>query len=170
MRLYGLHLLSRSQVDRHFRPPTVRAVKRFQRQLRLRPTGRVNLRTWNLVASELKRRTAPRPRPVAHAPAPPAPEQQMIDWCDKCEEMMQPFLDGSLSEAEVEALLEAPDVATAQGLRDRAPEVVRARGGNHVHRVGRGQHVEGPRRQGAGDQLDGAISAFGLLLSMNGIG
>ena len=26
----------------------------------------------------------------------------MIDWCEKCEEMMQPFLDGSLSPAEVE--------------------------------------------------------------------
>ncbi len=25
----------------------------------------------------------------------------MIDWCEKCEEMMQPFLDGSLSPAEV---------------------------------------------------------------------
>ena len=25
----------------------------------------------------------------------------MIDWCEKCEEMMQPFLDGVLSEAEV---------------------------------------------------------------------
>jgi anti-sigma factor RsiW len=25
----------------------------------------------------------------------------MIDWCDKCEEMMQPYLDGSLSDAEV---------------------------------------------------------------------
>ena len=25
----------------------------------------------------------------------------MIDWCEKCEEMMQPFLDGSLSAAEV---------------------------------------------------------------------
>jgi len=25
----------------------------------------------------------------------------MIDWCDKCEEMMQPFLDGSLSDEEV---------------------------------------------------------------------
>jgi len=25
----------------------------------------------------------------------------MIDWCDKCEEMMQPFLDGDLSDAEV---------------------------------------------------------------------
>ena len=25
----------------------------------------------------------------------------MIDWCEKCEEMMQPFLDGALSEAEV---------------------------------------------------------------------
>ena len=24
-----------------------------------------------------------------------------IDWCDKCEEMMQPYLDGSLSDAEV---------------------------------------------------------------------
>ena len=24
-----------------------------------------------------------------------------IDWCDKCEELMQPFLDGTLSEAEV---------------------------------------------------------------------
>jgi anti-sigma factor RsiW len=27
----------------------------------------------------------------------------MIDWCDKCEEMMQPYLDGSLSDAEVAA-------------------------------------------------------------------
>jgi anti-sigma factor RsiW len=26
----------------------------------------------------------------------------LIDWCDKCEEMMQPYLDGSLSDAEVE--------------------------------------------------------------------
>ena len=25
----------------------------------------------------------------------------MIDWCEKCEEMMQPFLDGSLSPQEV---------------------------------------------------------------------
>src|SRR5437899_943657 len=25
----------------------------------------------------------------------------MIDWCDKCEEMMQPFLDGTLSDREV---------------------------------------------------------------------
>ena len=25
----------------------------------------------------------------------------MIDWCDKCEEMMQPYLDGSLSDVEV---------------------------------------------------------------------
>jgi anti-sigma factor RsiW len=25
----------------------------------------------------------------------------VIDWCEKCEEMMQPFLDGALSEAEV---------------------------------------------------------------------
>jgi anti-sigma factor RsiW len=25
----------------------------------------------------------------------------MIDWCDKCEELMQPYLDGALSEAEV---------------------------------------------------------------------
>jgi anti-sigma factor (TIGR02949 family) len=25
----------------------------------------------------------------------------MIDWCDKCEEMMQPFLDGTLSDDEV---------------------------------------------------------------------
>jgi anti-sigma factor RsiW len=24
-----------------------------------------------------------------------------IDWCEKCEELMQPFLDGTLSEAEV---------------------------------------------------------------------
>jgi mycothiol system anti-sigma-R factor len=24
-----------------------------------------------------------------------------IDWCDRCEEMMQPFLDGTLSEDEV---------------------------------------------------------------------
>jgi anti-sigma factor (TIGR02949 family) len=26
----------------------------------------------------------------------------MIDWCDKCEEMMQPFLDGTLSDRQVE--------------------------------------------------------------------
>jgi anti-sigma factor RsiW len=25
----------------------------------------------------------------------------VIDWCDKCEEMMQPFLDGTLSVQEV---------------------------------------------------------------------
>jgi anti-sigma factor RsiW len=25
----------------------------------------------------------------------------MIDWCDKCEEMMQPYLDGALSDTEV---------------------------------------------------------------------
>ncbi len=24
-----------------------------------------------------------------------------VDWCDKCEEMMQPFLDGTLSDAQV---------------------------------------------------------------------
>ncbi len=27
----------------------------------------------------------------------------MIDWCEKCEEMMQPFLDGALSPDEVQA-------------------------------------------------------------------
>jgi anti-sigma factor RsiW len=27
----------------------------------------------------------------------------VIDWCEKCEEMMQPFLDGALSPAEVAA-------------------------------------------------------------------
>ena len=27
----------------------------------------------------------------------------MIDWCEKCEEMMQPFLDGTLSDDEVAA-------------------------------------------------------------------
>jgi anti-sigma factor (TIGR02949 family) len=25
----------------------------------------------------------------------------LIDWCDKCEEMMQPYLDGELSDDEV---------------------------------------------------------------------
>ena len=40
----------------------------------------------------------------------------MIDWCEKCEEMMQPFLDGSLSDAEVEEA-EAPSRATAAGAR-----------------------------------------------------
>ena len=34
----------------------------------------------------------------------------MIDWCEKCEEMMQPFLDGSLSPAEV---AEASVISTA---------------------------------------------------------
>jgi anti-sigma factor (TIGR02949 family) len=27
----------------------------------------------------------------------------LIDWCDKCEEQMQPYLDGALSETEVAA-------------------------------------------------------------------
>ena len=30
----------------------------------------------------------------------------MIDWCEKCEEMMQPYLDGDLSDAEVAAAQE----------------------------------------------------------------
>ncbi|MCW2849377.1 MAG: glycerophosphoryl diester phosphodiesterase [Marmoricola sp.] len=69
-RLYTLHLLAKSQVDRRYTVATVRAVKRFQRQQHLRVTGKVNLRTWNLVYAEVRRRTAPKPRPV---PPPPAP-------------------------------------------------------------------------------------------------
>ena len=58
-RLAQLHLLRRSAVDRRYRLPTVRAVKRFQRTHRpLRVTGRVNQRTWDALA------TATRPKPV----------------------------------------------------------------------------------------------------------
>lgn len=71
-RLQQLHLLHRSHVDRRYRLPTVRAVKQFQRQLHLRVTGKVNQRTWDLVAREVRRRTAaPAPRP-APTPAPAA--------------------------------------------------------------------------------------------------
>lgn len=71
-RLQQLQLLSRSQVDRRYRSPTVRAVRAFQRQLHLRVTGTVNQRTWDLVASEVRRRAAPAPRPPTPTPAPTA--------------------------------------------------------------------------------------------------
>lgn len=71
-RLNQLHLLGRSQVDRRYRAPTVRAVRKFQRQMRLPVTGRVNRRTWDLVAREVRRRAAP--KPPAAAPRPPAAE------------------------------------------------------------------------------------------------
>ena len=66
VRLNTLKLLPRSQVDRRYTASTVRAVKRFQRQQKLRVTGKVNRRTWDRVASEVRRRTTP-PKP------PPAP-------------------------------------------------------------------------------------------------
>jgi anti-sigma factor RsiW len=31
----------------------------------------------------------------------PASGRKMIDWCEKCEELMQPYLDGTLSADEV---------------------------------------------------------------------
>lgn len=64
-RLHRLDLLLRSAVDRRYRIATVRAVRRFQRQQHVPVTGRVNTRTWNLIAAEVERR--------ANAPLPPAP-------------------------------------------------------------------------------------------------
>ena len=48
----------------------------------------------------------------------------MIDWCDKCEEMMQPYLDGALSDAEVprrRRISSAAAGAQALSLRGASP-------------------------------------------------
>ena len=59
----------------------------------------------------------------------------MIDWCDKCEEMMQPFLDGTLSDREVAggrgASREVQLVREALPLR-RAAAALRARRGHRA--------------------------------------
>ncbi|KQT89069.1 hypothetical protein ASG49_14650 [Marmoricola sp. Leaf446] len=64
-RLATLGLLRRARVDRVYRLATVRAVRSFQRQERLRVTGRVDRRTWDAIA----RAVAPKPA----APLPPVP-------------------------------------------------------------------------------------------------
>ena len=49
-----------------------------------------------------------------------------IDWCDKCEEMMQPVLDGALSDAEVheaEAHLEALPLVRGGAIASRSGSV-----------------------------------------------
>lgn len=72
VRLVKVAALPRSAVDRRYRSATVRAVKRFQRARRLRVTGTVNRRTWDLVAAAYRRATAPRPPPAPPAWRPPA--------------------------------------------------------------------------------------------------
>lgn len=64
-RLYTLGHLRRVHVDRVYRLATVRAVRAFQRQRKLPVTGRVDQRTWDVLA----RAVAPKPA----APLPPAP-------------------------------------------------------------------------------------------------
>jgi glycerophosphoryl diester phosphodiesterase len=66
-RLARLSLLPASAVDRRYRIATVHAVSAFQWRLGLRLTGRVNRRTWNLVAHEPARRAAlPTPFIIGH--------------------------------------------------------------------------------------------------------
>ncbi len=71
VKLNQLRLLPASAVDQRFKRPTVRAVKAFQRQQRVRPTGRVNARTWSLLVKATTRR--PAPKPVVVKPPPPKP-------------------------------------------------------------------------------------------------
>lgn len=72
-RLAQLRLLPASAVDGRYRTATVRAVKKFQRQHRVRATGRVNTRTWTLVARAVAPRPVSTPPPPAAPPAAPAP-------------------------------------------------------------------------------------------------
>ncbi len=66
-RLDRLNLLPRSAVDRRYRQATVNAVRRFQRQHHTKATGRVNRRTWVLVAREVTRRAlGPAPSIIGH--------------------------------------------------------------------------------------------------------
>jgi glycerophosphoryl diester phosphodiesterase len=65
-RLHRLDLLVASAVDGRYRQATVNAVKRFQRQHHTSPTGRVNRRTWVILAREVARRANP---PVGPAPS-----------------------------------------------------------------------------------------------------
>ncbi len=64
-RLHRLDLLVASAVDGRYRQATLNAVKRFQRQHHTTATGRVDRRTWVILAREVARR--------AHPPAGPAP-------------------------------------------------------------------------------------------------
>jgi glycerophosphoryl diester phosphodiesterase len=96
-RLHRLNLLPRSAVDRRYRTATVRAVRRFQRQHHVPVTGRVNTRTWNLIAAEVERRAnaslPPPPRIIGHRGAvrPDVPENTMTSlryatgWADVLE-------------------------------------------------------------------------------------
>lgn len=66
-RLARLYLLAPSAVDRRYRAATVNAVRQFQFRLGLPMTGRVDLRTWNTIASEPGRRAGlPRPTILGH--------------------------------------------------------------------------------------------------------
>jgi glycerophosphoryl diester phosphodiesterase len=69
-RLHRVGLLVASAVDGRYRQATVNAVKRFQRSHHLRANGRVNARTWNLVASAARAKARPRPLPPPTGPAP----------------------------------------------------------------------------------------------------
>jgi glycerophosphoryl diester phosphodiesterase len=67
IRLARLYLLAPSAVDRRYRPETVHAVRQFQWRLGLPVTGRVDRRTWYLVAREPARRAAiPGPTILGH--------------------------------------------------------------------------------------------------------
>jgi hypothetical protein len=49
----------------------------------------------------------------------------VIDWCEKCEELMQPFLDGVLSQAEVAEAQRHLDTCTWCAKRYRFEERLR---------------------------------------------
>jgi glycerophosphoryl diester phosphodiesterase len=77
-RLHKLHLLGPRAVNRRYTRTTARAVKRFQLRHHLRVTGRVDQRTWNLVARAAApprpaKKPAPRPPVTKPTPPPPAP-------------------------------------------------------------------------------------------------
>lgn len=66
-RLARLGLMPATAIDRKFRVATVYAVRRFQAQLGLRVTGRVNRAVWNTIAREPSRRAGIRaPRVIGH--------------------------------------------------------------------------------------------------------
>jgi glycerophosphoryl diester phosphodiesterase len=66
-RLANLYLMPRSAVDRRFRAATSRGVRQYQWRMGLPVNGRVNRRTWNLVAGEAGRRAGlPAPMILGH--------------------------------------------------------------------------------------------------------
>lgn len=66
-RLAQLYFMPSSAVDRRYRAATVNGVRQFQWRLGLPVTGRVNKRTWKLVAGEAARRAAaPAPTILGH--------------------------------------------------------------------------------------------------------